>query len=79
VLAATLSPSTDQIARVGGPQILGLGGLGGDLGGLGIANEDVHMFGGGTCNSEPRLTATGVRGPSQGFGVLLCPLVAICP
>ena len=58
------------IEGVGGPWTLEGGDLG-DLGGLGIANEDVRMCGGGTCNSELRLTATGVGGPDRGFGVLL--------
>ena len=64
-------PYIDWIMRVGGPRTLGLGGLGGDPGEFGIANEDVRIFGGGTCNSELRLTATGVGGPDRGFGVLL--------
>jgi hypothetical protein len=31
---------------------LEIGGLGGGLGAFGIVNEDIHMFGGGTCDSE---------------------------
>jgi hypothetical protein len=35
-----------------GERTLEIGGLGGGLGALGIANEDVRMRGGGTCDSE---------------------------
>jgi hypothetical protein len=40
-----------MIEEVGGPQMLEIRGLGGS-GAFGIANEDIHMFGGGTCDSE---------------------------
>jgi hypothetical protein len=41
-----------MIEEVGGPRTLEIRGLGGGSGAFGIANEDVRMFGGGTCDSE---------------------------
>jgi hypothetical protein len=47
------------IKGVGDPWTLEIGALGGGFGGFGvlgeprIVNEDIHMFGGGTCDSEP--------------------------
>ena len=58
---ATSYPHIVLIEGVGDSQTLEIGGLGGDLGGFGIANEDVRMFGGGTCDSELWLTAPRVR------------------
>ena len=48
----TLYPFIVLIEEVGGPWTLEIGGLGGGLGAFGIANEDVRMSGGGTCDSE---------------------------
>ena len=65
------------IEGVGGPWTLEGGDLG-DLGGLGIANEDVHMCGGGTCGSELWLTllVPGVHlKVPESFAVLFSPLV----
>src|SRR5882762_9793868 len=61
VPVATSYPHIVLIEGVGDSQTLEIGGLGGDLGGFGIANEDVRMFGGGTCGSELWFTAPQAR------------------
>jgi hypothetical protein len=66
VLAATLYPLADQIAGVGGLEI---GALGGALGAFGIANEDVRMRGGGTCDSELCSLHLRERHSHRGFGL----------
>jgi hypothetical protein len=62
---ATSYPHIDQIERVGGPWTLDLGGLGG----LGIANEDICMFGGAHVVVS-YAHSSGARGPLGGSGVL---------
>jgi hypothetical protein len=61
VPAATSYLHIALIEGVGDPRTLEIGVLGGVLGGFGITNKDIHMFGGGTCYSELWLTAPRVK------------------
>ena len=46
---------------------------------FGITNKDVRYVWGGALVVKSLAHSSGVWGPGRGSGVLLCPLVAICP
>jgi hypothetical protein len=65
VSVTTLYLHIDEIETVGGSWTLEIEDLGGYLGGLGIANEDVRMCRGVTCGSELWLTPLVVEVPHR--------------